>query len=520
MSTGSTSGWAPDPTKSESFFSSLRTVASAVPDSAGLVPGCCLRTALTLQQAQPHGVRALQLPITGSLPHESLTRPPGNRLRHVMKAAVAPVLQVTSGHASQPARVAEVTLSARGPQECPPGTAHRVVISGHGGSAQTIPCPAWAWGTPALLDPSILAGPALPALLHPLHMPDLEPQVWRISVPACGPSDQRLVAHVQAYPDLRWQGRLRISTEPTTSHRRGYIMKIDSTLTVSYGDSVRPIDTWEDAVALCPPFAAVELLARSAATLDALVPSRKNQGLDNPQLVREADFTWSPWPALTLTVDAALVPMPQSGLLGHALTWQVEGPSFMGATGGRSLLPIWLEGEPWRRRLAPLLINLGTTRTEDICQECGVWLRGEGTTGLTASLHVERPTHAVGAAGKSHGTVELWLEGRSAQEAEGVLLRSAASTTHADTASITVHCVPPPPTPLPDPRQHLFKMRTSCHGLAFHSIEKWAPGVRLRAWTSPEDPPSTPAEILPPRHWPAAGEPGTPVPIPIPFAPA
>ena len=493
--------------RSEDSFSSLQLVAEAVQESVSTVPGCCVRTLMTIQEADRPYV--LRLPVQGSLPNETPDRPLQNRLKHVMQEVAGPVLQVVAAHGTG----AEIIMSAVGPRECPPGVAHSAVLDGPGGRAQTIPFTAWTWRAAALLDPSLLEGSHLPDMLHPLHAPSLPAQSWTVRVPACAGAGSRLSGFIQAFPDIRWSGRLTVRAEADSTVRKGYRLSVESTLTCTYSGASRTLLSLEEATRLCPLLEAVEIMARTAAGIMAILPRVRQRGLDHPKLQRGVELEWSPWPSLSVQISSALEGEAASGLVGHHLDYAVEGTSFMGARGSRSLLPVWLEDVAWRRRLAPVLAGLGTERVEDICQECGVWFCGEGQTGFRASLKADRPGPVIADA-KSNGRVDLWLEGRSAADTESILIRSGTATDARRAGSIQAQCIAPPGSPLPDPRDHIFKARIACEGLVFHSVEKWLPGgMRLRAWRPPSESPAGPVEIMPARRWPAEGAPGAAVPI-------
>ena len=495
-----------DSSQLERNFAVMQPVDDSVQASDSTTPACCSRTALIIRCRHTERGYALELPLKTRKPNESPNVPPQNRQQLVMRTELpGPFLQVLSIHEGRD--VAEVTITGQGPNQCPPGKPNRVRLEGLGGGNKDVPFDSWAFKAPALLDGKLLDQPGddLIALLHPFKMPDLAPQLWTISVPGCAAA--KLKTTIAAFPDVRWSGQLTLRAESNDKERSGYQITADSTLACTYNGHRLELNTQQQAIVLCPWFDCLEPLARSAVAVLALRPSARLQGFDAPALVRHGEFTWDPWPQLTLRLDAALTEEKGTGLIGHQLRAQVSGEPLIGARGEISLLAKWLQEPAKTRLLTPVLAAIEARRTEEICEELGLWLVADGRASLRAGVEARRPGFATESAGKVTGSVALYLQARSTREYETLIIRHGSSTDSTKLSGISVGLTPPPATPLPEPLDRKFQAAVNFTGCAVSSMEKCRPGIRFRSLRPADNPKPSPVQILPARIWPSGTEP-------------
>lgn len=491
----------------ERSFAVMQPVDDSVQADDSTTPACCSRTSLVIRCRHVDRGYSLELPLKTRKPNESPDVPPQNRKQLVMRTELpAPVLQVLSVREGKD--VAEVAATGLGPNQCRPGKPNRVRLEGLSAGNKDVPFESWSWKAPALLDGALLdqGSEDLIALLHPFKMPEFAPQVWTISVPGCAAA--KLKATIASFPDVRWSGQLTLRAEPSDKVKSGYQITSDSTLACTYNGHRLDIQTQDQAEALCPWFECLEPLARSAVAVLALRPSIRLQGFDTPALVRHGEFSWDPWPQLTLRLDAALSEQKGNGLLGHRLRVQVSGEPLIGARGEISLLAKWLQEPAKTRLLAPILAALDARRTEEICEELGLWLVAEGRASLRATVEAQRPDLTTESPGKVSGGVALYLQARSIREYETLVIRHGSATDSTKLSGIEVGLEPPPATPLPEPLERKFRAAVNFTGCAVSSLEKHRPGIRFRALSPAGSPKPSPIQILPARVWPAGTEPG------------
>lgn len=507
-----------DPARLEGDFSDMQPAAEPVQRVESAVPGCCGRTRVSISCREASRGYVLQLPLKGRLPNESPQNPPSNHFSHVMAAQIPPpVLQVLSGHRG--GGVAEITIMADGPRECPPGVESRLRLEGVGGGIREVPQTAWVWLAPAILDADLLEemDEALISLFHPFKMPELPAQTWVLDLPRCVLS--RMSARVATFPDVRWTGRLNVSTKPSTELSAGHELIISGDLACSYDGRHWPVKDKQQAKALCKWFEGVEVFARSAASIMSLRPGARHAGLDNPRLVRMEPLRFEPWPNLSMHLDAALFEQEGNGLLGHSLQMQIQGSPMIGASGEMSLIGPWLEQQDKKPFIRPLLAGLDVIRTEEIAQELGIWLVADGQISLHAAVKARRPQAQTVSKVSSQGAITIGMEVRSRREYDGFIIHQAGADNPGERAGFTAVCAPPDETPQTDPREHKPKAAFQFTGLQFYQIEKRRPGCIFRhmppgsAETRPDEA-GRGCLLAPSRAWPADSKIEAPAEIP------
>ncbi len=493
--------------KLEKSFSSLQPVDDSVQSAESPTPGCCARTALSLRCRAFERGYTLELPLKSKRANETPDRPPQNRQQHVMTAQVqAPMLQVLSTHDGT--GVAEIGVSAQGPNQCPPGQPNQVRLEGVGGGVQDVPFTQWSWKAPAILDAKLMEplNEDMISLLHPFKAPKLPAQVWTLSLPGCPVS--KLKAFIAAFPDVQWHGSLTLKAEAKPASVSGFEIEIGGDMTCRYDGVEFKITTREQARALCVWFDCLEVLAKSAVALMALRPGPKHGGLDNPRLKKYNELRLDPWPTLSLQIESALFEQDGNGLLGHSLKVLVSGAPLMGAQGEISLLPTWLEDASKKNLLAPMLAGLDVVRVEEICQELGLWLVGHGQVSLRAGVEARRPLTSTQAVGRASGGIALYLEARSLREYETFVIHCGGAADIALPAGLKIACEPPVDSPLPEPSEKKCRASLSFTGCAVAGLEKWRPGCRFRRWYPAEAKSPGALAMIPVRSWPAGGDPG------------
>jgi hypothetical protein len=505
-----------DPARLEGSFSQLQPVNDTVQRADSTTPGCCLRTRVTLEcRGFERGYR-MELPLRTKLPNESPSDPPHNHQSFVTTAQLPmPVLQVISTH--EGAGVAEIITTAAGPAQCPPGAPSRIRLEGIGGGTKEVPFTTWAWPAPAILDAALMEtlDEDLISLLHPFKLPSLPAQVWKLDFPGCTAS--KITGTIAAYPDVRWQGRLTLAAKPKLEVAAGFETSVEGDLACTYNGRRFPLQEKAQASALCKWLECVDVMARCAVSLMELRPGPRHAGLDNPRLTRHEAFRFHPWPRLTLSLEASLFEQEGNGLLGQALRLLIQGEPLLGASGEMSLLGPWLEQADKAPLLSPLLAALDVVRSEEISQEIGLWLVGDGDISLRAGIEARRPLMATTTVARASGSVRLGIQARSVRDYDGFLIHQGGGAGDVP-AGFHAACTAPEDAPQQDPKERPCSASIEFTGLHIRAMEKWRPGCRFRRLAEP--PADTGSEektiegclLAPSRAWP--GEPGTPAPIP------
>jgi len=507
-----------DPARLEGQFSDMQPVNDSVKRAESAMAGCCRRTRVTIFSQDAGRGYTLELPLTGKKPNESPLDPPSNHFAHVMTAQVKPpMLQVLSGHSGN--RVAEITTTADGPPQCPPGVDSKLRLEGLGGATRVVPQAAWVWPAPAILDAELMEelDEEMLSLFNPFKMPELPAQVWSVDLPRCAMS--LISARIAAFPDLRWNGRLDAFVKPSVESPSGYELQIGGDLSCSYDGRQWKVQEKRQAKALCKWIDGLEVLARSAAAIMALRPGPRHAGLDNPRLTRMETFKFHPWPSLSIHLDASLFVQDGNGLLGHALSMKIQAASLIGASGEMSLLGPWLEQEDKKPLLRPLLVGLDVIRAEEIAQELGIWLVADGQISLQAGVEVRRPQTQVASVGRSQGEIPLRIETRSIREYDSFVIHQGGSEDAGLRAGFRVGCEAPAESPMPDPREHKPKVVFQFSGFQVARLQKGRPGCRFRHL--PPEPPENASEegrqgclLAPSRSWPEDAKIDAPAEVP------
>lgn len=481
-------------------------------------PGCCQRTRIAVACRAVERGYTLELPLSTTLPNESPDKPSYNRHAQVMSAQPEPpVLQVLSGHRED--SMAEIVITASGPAECPPGTPNRMKLSGVGGGTRDVPVQNWAWKAPAILDAERMEAldEELISLLHPFKMPELPAQVWRFSLPGC--ASAKFGASIAAFPHVRWQGRLTLRTRSAAAGGdAGHVLDLSGDLGCSYDGKFFPVTEKFQARALCRWTECLEAMARAAVSVMALRPGPRQAALENPRLTRLGPFRFDPWPNLLLGIESRLFEQEGNGLLGHALRLFVQARPFIAASGEMSLLGQWLEQPEKHLLMAPLVAALDCARPEEVAQELGIWLVGEGQLKLRAGVEARRPMARTQGRARSSGMVRLAVEARSARDYDSFVIHQGAASDAGARAGFRAVCKAPADTSDSDPREHRCRATVEFTGIAVSSTEKWRPGCRFRRLPAAPD---ASGQAAPParrvlaasRAWPG-GEPGHAAEIP------
>jgi hypothetical protein len=507
-----------DPARLEGQFSDMQPVNDSVQRAESATAGCCRRTRVTIcSQAAGHGY-VLELPLKGKQPNESPLDPPSNHFAHVMTAQVKPpMLQVLSGHSGN--RVVEITTTAEGPPQCPPGVDSKLRLEGLGGGTRVVPQIAWNWPAPAILNAELMEelDEEMLSLFNPFKMPELPAQVWSVDLPRCALA--LISARIAAFPDIRWAGRLEVSTKPSAESSSGYELLLGGDLGCSYDGRQWKVHEKQQAKALCKWIDGLEVLARSAAAIMALRPGPRHAGLDNPRLTRMETFRFHPWPSLSIHLDASLFEQEGNGLLGHSLRMKIQAAPLIGASGEMSLLGPWLEQADKIPLLSPLLAGLDVIRAEEIAQELGIWLVADGHISLQAGIEVRRPQTQVASVGRSQGEIPLRIETRSIREYDSFVIHQGGSEDSGHRAGFRAACAAPAESPMPDPREHKPKAAFQFTGLQVTQMEKSRPGCRFR-FLQPEPSENASEEgrrgclLAPSRSWPADATVESPAEVP------
>ncbi len=499
--------------KVEKSFSTLQPVDDSVQAADSPTPGCCSRTSLSLSCRSFERGYNLELPLKSKQANETPFLPPQNRQLHVMAVEVeAPFLQVLSVREGN--EVAEITVSAQGPNQCPPGKPNTVKIQGIGGGSRDVPFAQWSWKAPAILDARLMQplNEDMIALLHPFKAPCLPAQVWSLSVPGCPAS--KLKTNVIAFPDVQWHGRVLVKAVPKPGTDAGFETIIEGDLVCRYNGNDFKIDTRDQAHALSRWFEIVEMLAKCAVAIMALRPGPKYAGFDHARLEKYGALRLEPWPQLSLQVDSALFEQQGNGLLGHALKVLIYADPLVSADGEVSLLPMWLEDSTKKGMVAPLLAGLDVVRTEEVAQELGLWLVVQGRSSLRSGIEARRPIAATQVLARASGGISLNLEARSVREYDAFVIQCGGVEDRSMPAGLQIACEPAPESPLQEPLDKKTRVLLNFTGCAIGGIEKWRPGCRYRRWQPLEAKPPGALPVLPARSWPSGGEPGQLVEIP------
>ena len=496
-----------DPARLEGSFSDMQPVSDAVQRAESITPGCCGRTRVTVGCRSFERGYKLELPLHGRLPNESPSDPPQNFQSFVMLAEITPpMLQILSLHDGE--GVADIVVTADGPAECPPGSPSWLSVEGCGGSKRAVPQKGWNWPAPAILDASLIEmlDEDLISLLHPFKMPSLPAQLWKLSLPRCPAS--KISATVAAFPDVRWQGGLDITTQPKEDASSGYDMLFEGDLACSYNGRHWPVKEKSHAKALCKWIDCLEVLARSAVAVMALRPSSRHAGLDNPRLTRFEELRFEPWPRLSISLEAKLFEQEGNGLLGHALRMMIRADPLIGASGELSLLGPWLEQLDKKPILGPLIAALDVIRAEEIAQELGLWLVADGQISLRSGVEARRPNARTVSAGRSSGHVRLGIEARSSRDYDSFIIHQGGSADGSLPAGFHAACEAPAESPQNDPREHKPRAAIEFSGISITRLEKRRLGCTFRHHGKPsqatETEAKTPAGCLlaPSRSWP------------------
>jgi hypothetical protein len=473
-----------DPARLEGAFSDLQPVSDSVQRAESATPGCCGRTHVTIACRAIERGYSLQLPLKGKLANETPGDPPSNHFKHVMTAQVKPpLLQVLSGHEGN--SVAEITTTAEGPQHCPPGVLSKLRVEGLGGGTREVPQTSWTWPAPAILNASLLEelDDELISLLNPFKMPDLPAQTWSVDLPRCPMS--RISARVAAFPDVRWTGRLVVTTRARPEAVAGYELEMGGDLACQYDGRRWTVADVAQAKALCRWIEGLEVLARSVVALMSLQPGPRHSGLDNPRLSRLGGFRFEPWPQMTIQLDASLFEQEGNGLLGHSLKMRLLADPLLGAAGEMSLLGPWLEQADKKPLIAPLLGGLDVQRAEEIAQELGVWLVADGQISLRAGVEARRPLAHTAAAARSSGAVALGIEARSIRDYDSFVIHQGGGADSSQPSAFRAVCKPPDESPLDDPKEHKPKAALEFSGLMVSGVMKSRPGCCFRHHARP-----------------------------------
>jgi hypothetical protein len=475
--------------------------------------GCCRRTRIAIACHALQRGYTLELPLRTRLPNESPTKPSYNKLALVMSAKLEPpMLQILSGHEDD--SMAEVNITASGPAECPPGSPHRIKLSGVGGGTRDIPQINWSWPAPALLDASLMEtlDEDLLSLLHPFKMPELPAQVWRFSVPGC-PS-AKFQATIAAFPNVRWGGRLTLRTTPPPEQgSSGPALEITGDLGCTYDGRFFPVTDKQQVRALCRWTECLDAMARAVTMVMSLCPGPRYAALRNDKLARRDALHFDPWPNLLLGIDAELFEQEGNGLLGHALRWFVLARPFLAGQGEAALIGPWLEQPEKKALLAPLLAALDPRDAASIAREVGIFLVAEGQLKLRAGIEARRPISPTQGRARASGMVKTYLEARSVRDYDSFVIHQGAASDATARAGFRAICKPPAETPDSDPREHRCRAAVEFTGIAISSLVKSRPGCRFLPLqdTPLADPsqPSTARHVLAPsRAWPGGSEPG------------
>lgn len=511
-----------DPARLEGSFSNLQPVNDSVQRAESTTPSCCQRTRVTIGCRTFERGYLLELPLRGKKPNESPGDPAGNHQSHVMAAQIEPpCLQVLSQHEGED--VAEIIVGASGPPQCPPGVPSHLQLEGIQGTTQAIPVTAWTWKAPAVLGTAFIDAldEDLISLLHPFKMPDLPAQIWKLGLPRCRVT--RMSATIAAFPDVRWQGKLNLSTRPKTAPETAFELLLDGDLACSYNGKQWPIREIFQAKSLCKWTDCLEMLARSATALMALRPGSHQSGLDNPRLTRMQEFRFEPWPRLSLTIEAGLFEQEGNGLLGHALRASLNGDPLVGASGEVGLIGPWLEEVDKMGLVAPLVAALDVLRAEEIAQEAGLFLVADGQISLRVGVEARRPAATTTAICRASGAVRVGVEARSIRDYDSFIIHQAGAEDAGRRPGFYAKCDPPVQTPQNDPREHKPRAGVEFTGLAVSRLEKQRPGCRFRrivetgakADIARQDNPAIHGSLLAPaRRWPADAEPGETAEVP------
>lgn len=506
-----------NPARLDGSFSDMQPVSDSVQRAESTTPGCCGRTRVTISCRAFERDYSLELPLKSRKPNESPSQPPENFTSHVMSSPLAPpVLQVLSEHDG--GAVAQVNVTAAGPPQCPPGIPNRLRLEGVGGGMREVPQDAWVWLAPAILDASLIEDldEDFISLLHPFKMPDLPAQTWKLELPKCPAS--RLQASIAAFPDIRWQGQLEISSRPKKDGTPGCEMRVEGDLSCTYNGRRWVLDTHAQAKSLCVWVECLEMLARAASSVMTLKPAARHAGLEHPVLRRLEPFRFEPWPKLGVSVDASLYEQEGNGLLGHALRFIVQGDPLIGASGELGLLGPWLEQLDKKPLMEPLLAGLDVVRVEEIAQEIGIWLVADGHLKLRAGVEARRPDARTASLGRASGGIHLGVEPRSVRDYDSFVTHQSSATESDKRAGFFAGCESPPETPSDDPREHKPKAAVLFTGLQVHSIVKSRPGCHFYHHAADDEKNASTeqkgASLLPARFWPGDATLETPVEVP------
>lgn len=505
-----------DPARLEGAFSDLQPVNDSVQRAESATPGCCGRTRVTIACRAFERGYSLELPLKGRLANETPGDPPSNHFAHVMTAQVKPpLLQVLSGH--EGTSVAEITTRAEGPQHCPPGVLSKLRVEGHGGGTREVPQTAWTWLAPAILNAELLEelDDELISLLNPFKMPDLPAQTWSVDLPRCPMS--RISARVAAFPDVRWSGRLDVTTRAVPDAAAGYELVLGGDLACHYDGRRWAVAEPGQAKALCRWIEGLDVLARSVVALMSLKPGPRHAGLDNPRLNRLGVFRFEPWPQMSVHLEASLFEQEGNGLLGHSLRMQMRADPLLGAAGEMSLLGPWLEQADKRPLLAPLLGGLDVQRAEEIAQELGVWLVADGQISLRAGVEARRPVARTAVAARCGGSLPISIEARSIRDYDSFVIHQGGGTDAGQPSAFRVVCEPPAESPLDDPREHKPKAAFEFSGLVVGRMVKVRPGCCFRHHAMPSASDEGKAQgclLAPSRAWPGGASIKAPAEVP------